>query len=108
MINLFVFIHFNIIFLKLLQFHVTFSGNPEIIHITPDLEKAQGSEVQLTCVAMGIPPPIVSWVDEVLEPVTQISLDLEYPEYPEIVGPTETLTHSVSGVSVVVENVETR
>ena len=73
-----------------------FSGNPEIIHITPDLEKATGSEVKLTCVATGIPPPIVSWVDEALEPVPQSSMDLDNPEY------------SVSGVSVVVGNVETR
>ena len=79
--------------------------NPEIIYITPDQEEPPGSAVELICVATGIPPPMISWLDETLEPVTPMSMDKEYSE---ITGPTETFTQLVSSETVYVGDVETR
>ena len=82
---------------------MTFSGDPEIIYITPYREEAPGSAVKLTCVATGIPLPMVSWLDEASEPVDKC-------KYSEIVQPTgtEAFPYSVASVIVEVGNVEAR
>ena len=82
-----------------------FSGNPDIIHITPDQQEAPGAAVKLTCVATGIPPPMVSWLNEALEPVTQIPME---DEYTEVFGPTEAVTQSISSATVYVSDEKTR